>query len=118
MNEDYLIKSDHVNWLIPFSHYPVYCKSYFNNAECVNDTYNIRMAKFLDYFHEIGVNIYFGAHIHQYRRTKPINRKGEVGKFKENSHKNGVTYSEIEDSIIYVIEGAAGNSDFMELKGA
>ena len=117
LTEDYKSRSEGVNWVIPFSHYPVYCKSYFNNEQCVNDVYNIQMARFIDYFHEAGVQIYIGAHIHQYRRTKPINRKGEVGTFKESRGKKGTTYTEVEDSIIYIIEGAAGNSNFMELNG-
>lgn len=83
----------------------------------MQNTYNIQMSRFLDYFHEVGVQLYVGAHIHQYRRTKPMSRKGEVGTFKESKTRNGMMYTEIEDSIIYVIEGAAGNSNYMELNG-
>ncbi len=32
------------------------------------------MTKFLDYFYDSGIQIEIGAHIHQYRRTKPMNR--------------------------------------------
>lgn len=79
MIDDNKNKSSHIQWVIPFSHYPVYCKSYYNNAQCTNNQYNLNTQKFIDYYHNYGVNIQLGAHIHQYRRTKPINRQGVVG---------------------------------------
>lgn len=49
----------------------------------MKNIYSQKQEKFLDYFHDSDVQIHLGAHIHQYRRSKPMNRQGEVGKYEQ-----------------------------------
>lgn len=72
------------------------------------------MAKFLDYFSDSDIQIVLGAHIHQYRRTKPLTREATVGSFSLIMEKDGgVTYLNPKKSTVFLVEGAAGSSDYV-----
>ena len=118
LKNDHTARSPRIEWVIPASHYPFYCKSYENNEQCKDSVYEKQMAKFLDYFTEYGVQLNLGAHIHQYRRTLPLKRSAMAAKYHEVKEDQGSVYKDFEENAtIFIVEGSAGNSDFVETVG-
>jgi hypothetical protein len=56
LKEDYKKKSEEVKWVVPFSHYPFYCKQYGNDTGCVRGDYEGVMQPLVDYMNDYEVS--------------------------------------------------------------
>lgn len=55
LHQDFSRKSERVDWVIPFAHYPFYCEKYTNDLGCRTQHYNTALHPFLEYLQQKNV---------------------------------------------------------------
>lgn len=97
---------------IVMSHYSMYCSNPVDPQCSVDGD-----AEHLRFYHNIfqanNVSLIMAGHIHVYERGYPINLEGKRGSFKNLSVKLEESVYQDPDSIVFVSEGAGGNSYFV-----
>lgn len=105
-------------WLILGSHHPLYCSVNWripmmpyrfdnlkSNGDCGEDSLQYQ-AYYEELFNEMGVDIYFQAHVHNYERDSPIYKNVTV-----KSEKDEQNYHFNANAPVYIVSGNAGNHE-------
>ena len=87
-----------VPWIVAFGHKAVYCFS----SDC--DDYPTTYHNWDDIFYNYGVDLFIGAHKHEYQMLKPL-YKEEIKTFGKPDDNTIVDPK----ATVYVIQGNAGN---------
>jgi len=98
--------------VIPFGHYPFYCSKY-NDPNCKNNTFDTKLQPFLKYLTDNKIELYLGAHLHLFRRSKPVGLDGKAREEKIRRNENMTIYVD-PPAPTFIIEGSGGGDYFFE----